>query len=103
MNSQQLEDVLSLLAGETTPDEIAQRHGVTPATVESWRGFYVAGLRAKSRRMPSFLSPRLAIIGAALVVGFFGTYAAAQSACTTYPGLAGLKTFCPNAPAIAND
>ncbi len=42
--------VLQLLAGKATVDQLAQRFGVRPETVEGWRAEALAGLESGLRR-----------------------------------------------------
>lgn len=81
------EDLLDLLAGRLSEEEVAARHGVTLAEVRRWRALFVDGLsRGAARR-------RAPLRAVALVAAVVGTYAVAQS----------LVTFTPNSPALASE
>lgn len=98
-------DVLHLLAGTTTAQALAEKHGVTLEEVARWRSVYLAGLEAATRaaKQRPRLGRRLAMVAAIVLVGFVSREA--LSASCAAPGFftnLGLNYFCPNDPAIAS-
>ncbi|HEY0880630.1 MAG TPA: hypothetical protein VGD87_03810, partial [Archangium sp.] len=62
------QELVSLLAGETTAEQLAQHHGVTVADVERSKRAFVEGLKASSEpKLPRRFGAR-AVIAAALVM-----------------------------------
>lgn len=96
------EDVLRLVCGVTTATELAVKYGVTEAEVERWRTQHLRAIERlanppRSRRPAAWALAFAAC--AAACVGLYSTEAFAQACPQTLPGT--MKTFCPDAPAIA--
>lgn len=96
-------DVIELLAGRTTVEVIAERHGTSVSEVESWKAIYVAALAAAhSVRAPRWKLATVLVAIASLGVTIKATDALAQTC--SYAGLpAGLRVMCADAPARADD
>lgn len=96
------QDVLRLIAGTLTVDEVATRHSVTAAQVERWRDDYLWAVdQLASQRAPRRRFTVLAVVASAALAGVLGfsSDAWAQSCGATLPY--GLTAFCPNSPAVA--
>ncbi len=102
MKFSRTEDVLRLICGVTTTDEVARRHGVTAAEVERWRSDYQSAIEklATAPRRQARVGVMFAATLVAIAVGSWSTDAWAQSCTQTLPN--GLVTFCPDAPARAD-
>ena len=96
------QDVLRLIAGTLTVDEVATRHGVTAAQVERWRDDYLWAVdQLASQRAPRRRFTVLAVVASVALAGVLGfsSDAWAQSCGATLPY--GVTAFCPNSPAVA--
>lgn len=94
------EDVLRLICGVTTTDEVAQRHGVSAEEVERWRADYQSAIEKLARRPRRRTQVGVVLVATLTAVGVWSTDAWAQSCTQTLPN--GLVTFCPDAPARAD-
>ncbi len=104
MNDARRDDVLALLSGTATTEELARRHGVSAAEIDGWRSAYVAGLRdAQALAARPKRARWVAMLGAAaamlLAVGV--SWAQGMPSCAqTLPSP--LRTFCADDPALAD-
>lgn len=99
-----IDDIASLVAGELEAEAVAARHGVSVEQVAQWRDVFLAGFsstrtgrRALLRRGRFF---KLAGVGVAALT-LLASRAAFSACAQKLP--AGMITFCPNTPAVADD
>jgi transposase-like protein len=105
MNSEQRnEAVLELLEGKASASELAQRHGVAEAELLVWRDAWLAGARAgrANVRRPSFKVLGTVVAVALVALVSREAYAASCAAPSLFNNL-GLKYFCADDPALADD
>lgn len=99
-------EVRLLVRGTATISEVAARCGVSAAEVERWRDLYLDGLEdriGRRRRARQLVTGGLALaLGVALTLAGRVAYAQACTAPALFTTL-GLRYFCANSPALADD